>query len=132
MKVFIADNEKKVRNAIRVLVESDGRFHICAEAANVQELFSYLNFSKPDILLLDQSLYGMKATPRTLETIRAVVPDIKIIVLSLDAQNKTLTLAADAMISKFSSPQNVVATIEKFSPRSISIPQRCNQSPCSL
>jgi DNA-binding NarL/FixJ family response regulator len=114
MKVFIADNEKKVRYAIRLLIEQNPQFHICAEAANSQELLSYLNFSKPDILLLDQHLNGTRLSPTSLETIRKAVPGIKIILMVLGKRDEALIQAADGVISKYSSPETVINTVSAF------------------
>jgi two-component system nitrate/nitrite response regulator NarP len=114
MKVFIADNEKKVRYAIRLLIEQNPQFHICAEAANSQELLSYLNFSKPDMLLLDQHLNGTRLSPTSLETIRKAVPGIKIILMVLGKRDEALIQAADGVISKYSSPETVINTVSAF------------------
>ncbi len=114
MKIFIADDEKKVRNAIRVLVELDDQNHICAEAANGQELFSYLNFCKPDLLLLDTSLPGINLSAQTLQSIRAAVPGIQIILMSVDVNKKLQQLPADAIICKCASPQSFLATLQQF------------------
>ena len=114
MKVFIADNEKKVRYAIRLLIEQNPQSYICAEAANSQELLSYLNFSKPDILLLDQHLNGTRLTPTSLETIRKAVPGITIILMVLGKRDEALVQAADGVISKYSSPETVINTVSAF------------------
>ena len=112
MKIFIADDEKKVRNAIRVLVELEDKNHICAEAANSQELFSYLNFCKPEVLLLDTNLPGLLLNAQTLQSIRAAVPGIQIILMSVDINKKLQQLPADAYISKCASPQVFLATLQ--------------------
>jgi DNA-binding NarL/FixJ family response regulator len=124
MKVFIADNEKKVRYAIRLLIEQNPQCHICAEAANSQELLSYLNFSKPDMLLLDQHLNGTRLTPTSLETIRKAVPGIKIILMVLGKRDEALVQTADAVISKYSSPETVLETITAFYAASKAIPMK--------
>jgi DNA-binding NarL/FixJ family response regulator len=116
MKIFIADDEKKVRNAMRLLIEGEDSYTICAEAANSQELFSYLNFCKPDLLLLDKELPGIKLSAQTLQSIRSVVPQMKIVVMGVDISGKALLLNADALISKCSSPQSVLSTLQKLAP----------------
>jgi DNA-binding NarL/FixJ family response regulator len=116
MKIFIADDEKKVRNAIRILVELEDQNHICAEAANSQELFSYLNFCKPDILLLDHKLPGLIVSPESLQSIRAAVPGIRIILMSVDIHENMQQITADAILCKCSSPQVFLSTLEQFRP----------------
>lgn len=114
MKIFIADDEKKVRNAIRVLVELEDQNHICAEAANSQELFSYLNFCKPELLLLDTNLPGLILSAHTLQSIRAAVPGIQIVLMSVDVNKKLQQLPADAIICKCASPQSFLSTLQQF------------------
>ena len=117
MKIFIADDEKKVRNAIRLLIEAEDDYHICAEAANSRELFSYLNFCKPDLLLLDKDLSGLKLNAQGLQAIRKVAPQTKIIVMSVDINSKVMQLNADGIISKFCSAQMFLSTLQQVAPK---------------
>jgi len=114
MKIFIADDEKKVRNAIRLLIESEEQNHICGEAANSQELFSYLNFCKPDLLLLDCNLPGMTINSQCIQSIRNVVPAILILIMSVDINKNVHLLNADAVICKCASPLTFLNTLHQF------------------
>ena len=117
MKIFIADDEKKVRNAIRLLIEAEDEYTICAEAADSRELFSYLNFCKPDVLLLDVNLPGLKLNKQSLASIRGMASQMKIIVMSVDINSKVMQLDADGVISKFCSAQMFLSTLQQSAPK---------------
>lgn len=60
IRVILADDQNIVRNGIRNLLESDGRFEVIGEASSADELFEILNKGiVPEIVLADMVLPGM-------------------------------------------------------------------------
>jgi DNA-binding NarL/FixJ family response regulator len=57
MKVFIADDQKEVRSALRLILEHNG-VEVIGEANHYQQLLGALDVCRPDVLLFDWELPG--------------------------------------------------------------------------
>ena len=95
MRILLADERPKVRSAIRLLLEQQPESIVIDEVTSARELLELLRNSSPDILLLDWELSG--STPRKLwTTLRALYPDLFIIVLNSKPQTRRAALKAGA------------------------------------
>lgn len=95
---------------IRMALDVDGRFQVVGEAANGLEALDMTKALSPDLVLLDLSMPvmdGLQAAPR----IRALVPDVKIIVVSGFEAAKMQAVAEaagiDAYVEKGTSPPEI-------------------------
>ncbi len=58
IRVVIADDHAVVRRGLRQVLESEARFEVVAEAANLSDARRYMRGHHPDVLVLDLNLPG--------------------------------------------------------------------------
>jgi DNA-binding NarL/FixJ family response regulator len=68
IRLLIADDERLVREGLRLLLETDSRFEVIGYASDGREAIALAQRLKPDVLLLDVALPG----PGALETLQSV------------------------------------------------------------
>ena len=114
MRVLIADDQPRVRRALRLLLEQAPGTCVVAEAAHARGLFVQAQASTADLVLLAWGLPGM-ATADLLPALRRVAPGLRVIVLSAqtDAGQDALDAGADAFVSKVDPPEYLLAAIER-------------------
>lgn len=112
MRILLADNEPKVRFALRVLLERQPDISVVGDVINEADLLSQIDETQPDIVLLDWGLPGLA----TLSQIRARFPSLSVIVLSgrPETRQKALSAGADAFVSKINPPEELLAAISQF------------------
>jgi len=59
MRVLIAENEPKVRSALRLWLTEVVALEIIGEVGDMGTLLDYLNTGQPDVLILDLVLAGL-------------------------------------------------------------------------
>ena len=112
IRVLIADDSARARNGLRALLTTWSAVKVVGEAANGQEAVSLVTECRPDIVLMDVQmpvLDGVQAT----KAIKQRWPDIKVIVLTMHAEQQTAALAAgaDAFMIKGGEPQRLLITL---------------------
>jgi len=113
MKVLIADDQSRVRYALRVLLEQQFGFKIAAEAIDTRQLLHQVETLHPELLLLDWDLPGLN--PKNLmPELHNLCPHLKVIVLTSKSELRQTILACgvDAFVSKGSPPEALLAAIE--------------------
>jgi len=112
MRVLLADDQSKVRSALRLLLEQEPELSVVGEATDTDELVTQVGTVCPDIVLLDWELPGL---PRhdLLSTLRARCPHLKVIALSgrPEACQAALAAGADAFVSKGDPPERLLAAM---------------------
>ena len=111
-KVLIADDEKEIRNLLRLYLENDG-FNVM-DVASGEEVTGAMDKFKPDIVLLDVMMPG-KDGIHVLKDIREVsnVPVMIISARTADAERILgLNVGADDYICKPFNPLEVVARVK--------------------
>ena len=111
-KVLIADDEKEIRNLLRLYLENDG-FQV-SDVASGEEVAGAMDKFKPDIVLLDVMMPG-KDGIHVLKDIREVsnVPVMIISARTADAERSLgLNVGADDYICKPFNPLEVVARVK--------------------
>ncbi len=111
-RVLLADDQEKVRSALRLLIEQEGSFQVVGEAGSVQELMQLAPELNPQIVLLDWELPGLPET-RRLQALRDRFPYAHIVVLSgqPEARQTAFAEGADEFISKADPPEKVLKTL---------------------
>ncbi len=70
MRILLADDQTRVRFALRVLLERQPGLAVVGEATNSRDLLDQINATRPDTVLLDWELPGLApvqgAGPRSL------------------------------------------------------------------
>ena len=114
MDILLAD-DKKVRLALRILLEQTAGLTIVGEASNAKSLLAQTSATRPDLVLLDWTLPGLHENG-SLRTLRQIFPDIPVIVLSgrPEARKGALAAGANAFVSKVDPPERLLAAIGEF------------------
>jgi DNA-binding NarL/FixJ family response regulator len=107
-RVLIADSDPASRQAFNLLITQKLGVDRVYEAGDTETLIKTLEKHPVDILLLDWKLYGAPA-PETCRLLLKAYLDLKIILLSVDADDCRLAQAAGAeFIHKGSNPDQVM------------------------
>lgn len=115
MRVLVADNQAKVRSALRLLLEHQPDVETLGEAVDATGLLDWVKATHPDLVLLDWELPGLP--PDTLlSLLRSHHPGLHVIALSgrPETGQAALRAGADAFVSKGDPPEVLITTIEAF------------------
>jgi DNA-binding NarL/FixJ family response regulator len=112
MRILLADNQPKVRFALRVLLEHRPGLELAGEAASAEDLLAQVEALYPDLVLLSWELPGLAALG-SLPALRRACPGISIVALSgrPEARQAALAAGADAFVSKSEPPERLLAAI---------------------
>ena len=112
MRILLADDQPKIRFALRLLLEREPELDVVGEAAGAETLLAQLEATQPDVVLLDWELPGLSAIGG-LPALRAVCPQLRVIALSgrLEARQAALAAGAEAFVSKGSPPDRLLAAL---------------------
>jgi len=117
VRVLLADDQSKVRFALRVLLERGSGLKVVGEAATAEDLLVQTEMACPDLVLLGWELPGLAATS-SLSALRMACPDLCVIALSgrPEARRASLDAGADAFVSKADPPDRLLAAIADYQP----------------
>jgi DNA-binding NarL/FixJ family response regulator len=111
IRILIADPDSSTRKALTLLLRRKLGTDCIIEIGDVETLIRSLADLPPDLLLLDWRLYGSPAI-ETCRLLRKAYPKLKIVLLSVDANDETAAKAAGAdFIHKGASPDELIATL---------------------
>jgi DNA-binding NarL/FixJ family response regulator len=124
MRILLADDQPKVRFALRTLLERQPGFEVVGEARSGQDLRDQIDPARPDLVLLDWELPGERALD-TLFDLRTMYPTLRVIALSgrSEARQAALQAGVDAFVSKSDPPERLLSAIRDAGPR-----YRCKES----
>jgi len=128
MRVLLADDQAKVRSALRLVLEQQPGVSILGEAVDTTGLLDWVQVACPDLVLLDWELPGLKAAGLStvlrqaqdgssgqglLPTLRELCPRLKVIALSgrPEARQTALDAGVDAFVSKGDPPERLLAAV---------------------
>ena len=95
MRILVADQQSKIRSALRTLLEVEPNQRVVGEATNVDSLVTMIDENHPDLVLLDWEMTQKQDTD-TLMALRKLLPGIKVIALSGNPEVGSLALEAGA------------------------------------
>jgi DNA-binding NarL/FixJ family response regulator len=115
LKILIADDQKHARSGLKALLRASMAQPEIWEAANGREAQELAVERRPDLVLMDirmPEVDGLAAT----RWIKAHLPQVKIIVLSLQGSLSAEALAAgaDGFVSKGESPEALLARVAEL------------------
>ncbi|HEX9331285.1 MAG TPA: response regulator transcription factor [Anaerolineales bacterium] len=111
IRILIADPDLATRKALILLLKRKLDIHDILEIGDVETLIRSLADTPPDLLLLDWRLYGSPAT-ETCRLLRKAYPRLKIVLLSVDAEDASAAKQAGAdFVHKGASPDELIATL---------------------
>jgi DNA-binding NarL/FixJ family response regulator len=95
LKIILAEDHRGLRKLLRINLRQDDRFEVVAETGNGLEAVALVEKMRPDLLIMDIRLPGLEGIEAT-KKIKAVVPSVKILVMSMhnDAAHIYEALAA--------------------------------------
>jgi two-component system chemotaxis response regulator CheY len=111
IRILIADPDSATRKALTLLLRRKLGTYDIIEVADVETLIRALADTPPDLLMLDWRLYGSPA-PETCRLLQKAYPYLKIVLLSVDANDAAAAKEAGAaFIHKGASPDELIATL---------------------
>ena len=111
IRIIIADPDSATRKALTLLLRRKLATDGIIEVDSVETLIRALADTDPELLLLDWRLYGSPA-PETCRLLQRAYPQLKIILLSVDAGDASAAKEAGAaFVHKGASPDDLIATL---------------------
>jgi DNA-binding NarL/FixJ family response regulator len=110
LRVLLADEQSLFREAVRVVLSSEGDLDVVAEARDGVQAVAEAERTQPDVALLDANLPncdGIRAT----QLILARVPDCRVIVFSGQEDERVLLEAMEAGASGYLSKEAPLAEL---------------------
>jgi len=111
IRILIADPDPATRKALTLLLRRKLGSDDIIEVQDVETLIRALADATPDLLLLDWKLYGSPA-PETCRLLQKAYPHLKIVLLSVDANDAVAAQEAGAIfIHKGAFPDELISTL---------------------
>jgi len=114
ISVLIADDHGIVREGLRRLLEAEPDIKVCAEASDGREALALVEKHKPGLVILDITMPRLGGL-ETLERLRAVHREVKVILLSMHGDppfiQSAVTLGVDGYILKNGRAGEVIAAV---------------------
>ena len=95
MKIFIVEDHRLFREGLKAMLSLDPGYEIIGEAEDGLEAVRLIRKSKPDLVLLDLSMPRMNGFS-VLREIKAAMPEVKILVLSIHESDQYVLQAFEA------------------------------------
>ena len=114
MRILLADDQLRIRFALRALLSQQPELEIVGEAVEAQGVLAQAEATSLDLVLLAWELPGLSALD-LLRALRRVCPHAVVIVLSSRPEERTTSLqaGADAFVSKVDPPAQLLAAIRQ-------------------
>ena len=119
LSIILADDQPKVRFALRVLIENRQDTEIIGEAEDASELIDLLEKLSPTVIIMDWLLPGLPNVG-SVKKIRELCPDAAILALSVrpELEREALVNGVDAFISKIDPPEHIQGALDQIHSRS--------------
>ncbi len=116
MRILLADDQSRVRAALRILLERQPALKIVGEAIDAEELLAQVQASCPDLILLDWELPGWNGNG-AVKRLRLGRPGLAIIALSgrPEARQAAMAAGVNAFVSKIDPPEYLLAALQAVS-----------------
>ncbi len=114
VRVVIADDERLLRAGLGVLLQSDGRIEVVAEAADGAEAVEAVRLHGPDVLLLDVQMPGLGGLAVLGEVLALPNPPATAILTTFDLDDYVATaleLGAQGFLLKDAEPDRLVRAV---------------------
>jgi len=114
MRVLLADDQAKVRSALRLLLEHQPEVEVLGEAVDTTGLLDWVKATCPDLVLLDWELPGLPSAA-LLSLLHNQCPALRVIALSSrpEARQTALDAGADAFMSKGDPPERLLIAMDE-------------------
>jgi DNA-binding NarL/FixJ family response regulator len=95
IKILVVDDQPRARKSLKALLSTWPRIVEISEAGNGREALRLVKELPPDAVLMDVRMPGMDGLEATTQ-IKALCPQVKVVVLSMYAEHRDEALAAGA------------------------------------
>lgn len=112
MQIFIADSHAHVREALRLLLEQQGGFAVCGEAADPENLLAQVCTHPPEFILLDWHLPGLRPH-YLLRALKRCCPATLVLATSVNPENarQALSHGVDGFLLKSLPPDEFLQAL---------------------
>jgi DNA-binding NarL/FixJ family response regulator len=112
MYVLLAGDLEKERRALKQLLEQDSELNVVGEATEARALLAQLQESRPDLVLLEWGLPGLRAD-ELLPALRCLGRSVKVVIFGERAEThqEALAAGADAFVSKQEPAEELLNTV---------------------
>lgn len=114
IRVLIVDDDALVRSSLRMILGSDAKIEVVAEAADGREAVEQARAHRPDVVLMDIRMPQMDGIAATAEVLR-VVPGTQVCVLTTFSADSyvagALRAGASGFLLKDAAPQEIVQAV---------------------
>jgi DNA-binding NarL/FixJ family response regulator len=93
--IILADDHAMMREGIRQLIDGVDGIRVIAETGDGLDLLKLIKKKRPDMVILDVSMPGLRGIEATSEML-SLYPDIKVLILSMHKREEFLSMALNA------------------------------------
>jgi len=110
--IFLAEGEKHVRDALRLMLEHQSNFAIVGEASSAENTLAKVCQLPPDVILLDWNLPGFHPQ-RLFSALRECCPETLILAMSVKPEQESIAMkfGAAAFLLKQLPPDQFVSAL---------------------
>ena len=116
-KVLVVDDHPLLRQGLAMLINQQQDMHVCGEAEEAHAAMQTITETRPDIIILDISLKGPDGL-ELLKSIRAVYPDLPVLILSMHDEaiyaERALRARANGYIMKQEATEKVLVALRRI------------------
>ena len=113
IKILLADDNLEIRSAIRLLLQTRLDIEVIFEARDMQHVLAQVEDALPNWIILDWELPG-RPTQNRISVLRAMVPDLKIIIVNTrpEMAKQVLQAGADAFVCRTDPPTKLLEILK--------------------
>lgn len=117
VRILLADDRDETRSALRLLLETRMDIELIVEARDMEHVLAQVEDSRPACMILDWDLPG-RPTRERISVLRALLPDLKIIVIntSPELQQQVLGEGADDFICRTDPSDRLLEALQNLCP----------------
>jgi DNA-binding NarL/FixJ family response regulator len=113
IRVLIVDADRRVRESLRDLVCCEVGFDAVAAVGSVEDARTVVASAEPEVVVIDPLLPGIETGLELLDELRASHPATRLLVMGWTGDTDGAGHAADAVLDKSASPEDLVAAITR-------------------
>ena len=113
MRTLVADEQSRVRSALRLLLEQNSDYEVVDEATEAVELVEKVEREAIELVVFDWRLPGLEGE-ELIRQLRQSAQNIMIVVLSgrPEVRQMALDAGADAFVSKADPPEELLSALQ--------------------
>jgi DNA-binding NarL/FixJ family response regulator len=114
-QILVVDDHAVVREGLKLLIEQQGDFEVCASVENAEEAMDIINHIHIDLAVVDISLNGTNGLQLT-EKIKSRNPHLPVLVLTMHDEElyarKAFLAGARGFVTKHEASETIITAIK--------------------